>query len=256
MSRYEMIEDVALLDDVTLPERTRTYTPVGYTELIAMAEDALNLRDFDMTPNKIELAKDGQQMFGTWVVTPQDADDGTEGYQRVLGIRSSYDKSLPCGFVMGVRIMVCSNLQFSGQYKTTRRHTGNILEDLPWDVHKLVSNGLSGYSADIEFLESSKEVMLDRRLGGRPGVRVNDFIVRSMEKNVINSSQIGRVVSEFSSPSFEAFGDHAGSLYNLHNAFTHVIKRVNPMTLVPKTATLTQMVKDEWAEELADVHTN
>ena len=248
---YQLVEHIDMLDEVPLPEETATYKPVPYNDFIEYARDALRARGVVMNTNRLELARDGQQMFGTFEVYPMLTEDGESAvtgaepyrneaaYRRMLGLRTSYDKSLPNGIIMGAQLIVCSNLMFSGEFLVTRRHTKNVLNDLPSDVFRLVGRGLEGYSDVVGMLEWMKGEDVGHRQ------MLNDFVVRSMREGVINSGQILRVLKEFENPTFGIDG-RTNSVYNLHNAFTHVIKKVNPISIVPRISTLTEMCKQEW----------
>ena len=55
----------------------------------------------------------------------------TKSYRYVLGVRNSNNKRFPAGLVMGVAPFVCDNLMFCGEVEVSRRHTKNIMSDLP-----------------------------------------------------------------------------------------------------------------------------
>jgi len=211
--------------------------PVAYEDLIGWALKALNVNEFDTELKSVEFVRGGAQMFGTWTVTSPDITG--DDYSRVLGIRSSYDKTLPCGIVMGLQVMVCSNLMFSGDTKTVRRQTKGVYGDLPWEIHKMVERYLLSTHTDVEFMESLKEVEGRRH-------KVNDFVVESMKADVIPSSHIKRVLDEWKAPTYEAFAEHREDLYGLHNAYTHVLKKVNPTSIVQRNARLVEQMKKAW----------
>lgn len=48
-----------------------------------------------------------------------------------VGWRNSSNKQLPAALVVGSRVFVCDNLCFSGMLEMKRRHTKNIMDDLP-----------------------------------------------------------------------------------------------------------------------------
>src|SRR4051812_22884309 len=45
------------------------------------------------------------------------------GVTLAVGIRNSFDKSLPLGFVAGNRVFVCDNLAFRSDLSVKRKHT-------------------------------------------------------------------------------------------------------------------------------------
>lgn len=54
-----------------------------------------------------------------------------KSYRYVLGVRNSNNMRFPAGLVIGIAPFVCDNLLFSGEVTVARRHTKNILTDLP-----------------------------------------------------------------------------------------------------------------------------
>jgi len=247
MTRYDVITDSeelgSRLDEISLPNETASYKPVPYHDLINWATQALDMRGMDTQLEGVQLVKDGAQMFGTWTVKPKDTDEWGEEFRQVLGLRSSYDKTLPCGVVMGVQVMVCSNLMFSGNIKATHRHTKNVYDSLPWEIHKLVESYLDRFTSDVDFLNNLKTVELVEK-------ERNDFIVKAMEDDIITTSQVQRVVSECQAPSFPEFEEHRDTLYGLHNAFTHSFKRANPTTVVARNVKLNRMINNYWEPQL------
>lgn len=53
-----------------------------------------------------------------------------------VGWRNSMNKQLPVTITVGSRVFVCDNLCISGELYVKRRHTKNIMEDLPWMIAK------------------------------------------------------------------------------------------------------------------------
>ena len=63
-------------------------------------------------------------------------------YNTVIGLRNSHDKVISAGVACGSGVFVCDNLCFSGEVKLARKHTANILTDLPHLVRGIVENVL------------------------------------------------------------------------------------------------------------------
>ena len=58
-----------------------------------------------------------------------------------IGFRNSYNKSISAGFCAGSRVIVCSNLMFTGDIVRIRRHTRNILTDIDVIIKEIISYG-------------------------------------------------------------------------------------------------------------------
>ena len=116
------------LTHVPVPAGTSSYTPVPHETFLQAIHVQLPAFRLTCETEQLALARDGKQMFGVLSCT-----NGTEerGLRLAIGFRNSYDKSLSCGLVAGLRVVVCSNLCFSGEVEMRRRHTLNVLRDLP-----------------------------------------------------------------------------------------------------------------------------
>src|SRR5260221_7041599 len=97
---------------VSIPEPTDSYHPVPSSRFIE--EVALHIPRFGLRvqSEQFALAREGRQMFGvlTCVNGKPEAD-----YGLVIGVRSSYDRSLAVSMCSGSRCFVCDNLAFSGE---------------------------------------------------------------------------------------------------------------------------------------------
>jgi hypothetical protein len=52
-------------------------------------------------------------------------------YTYMLGLRNSHDKSLPIGIAFGSRVIVCDNLALSADHVIRRKHTIEVMRELP-----------------------------------------------------------------------------------------------------------------------------
>tara|TARA_Y100000310_G_C20587956_1_gene766441 strand:- start:992 stop:1315 length:324 start_codon:yes stop_codon:yes gene_type:complete len=92
---------------------------------------------------------------------------------------------------------------------------------------------------DVEWMNNLK--------GATPArTDVNDLVIDSMRQGVINSSHIKRVLDEWDAPTFDAFQPHRDDLFGLHNAFTHVMKKANPTSLIQRNSKLVGLFNEQW----------
>jgi hypothetical protein len=114
---------------VPVPEPTESYHPVPYSRFVEEVELHVPRFGLRIQSEQFALAREGAQMFGVLTCA-----NGTShhDYAPVLGLRSSYDRSLSVGLVGGaVRVFVCDNLAFSGEVTMHRKHTVHVFRDLP-----------------------------------------------------------------------------------------------------------------------------
>jgi hypothetical protein len=71
------------------------------------------------------LSQGGNRLFGSWTLERPIAP--VVGQRELLGFRHSLNKTISVGLCAGIKIMVCSNLQFSSdRFIEFRKHTGGL----------------------------------------------------------------------------------------------------------------------------------
>jgi len=219
------------LEGVVLPPTTKSYTPVGHNVLLDLAEDMLGDVGFRFGNSAHSLTHDGSRYFGLVQLL-----NGTEYEQHalVMGIRNSLDKRFPAGFSFGAVVFVCDNLSFTGENVIKRKHTPNIMRDLPDMIAEAVS---------------STKVMRDdqeRRFEQYQGFRLTDqqadhVIVNMLRAGVVNTSRVEKVVREWDEPSHDFGGRTA---WRLFNATTESLKGLNLHDMPTRTIGLQSLMDD------------
>jgi hypothetical protein len=121
--------DEAALAQIAVPAATATWCPIGHQFLVDQIMEVAAEQNVQITKKVFAVSEDGDKMFGVLDVSNLDNADGSVSF--AVGIRNSMDKTLPAGICFGARVFVCDNLAFSGEVVLGRRHTKNILKDLP-----------------------------------------------------------------------------------------------------------------------------
>ena len=119
--------DRAEIGQVVLPASTKTHQPIAHDYMADLIEDRLNDNGLKIVQSEFALGRNGADMFGIMEVGSARSDE----FATVIGFRNSHVKKLSAGLVLGKGVFVCDNLCFSGEVKFGRRHTANILDDLP-----------------------------------------------------------------------------------------------------------------------------
>src|SRR5580765_1975068 len=99
------------LSAVTTPIGTATHRPVPHAEMVEALVETLGFRHIGVVKEEFAVSKDGMKMFGVL-----DLDTGMPGCGFSIGIRNSHDKSMRLAMVVGVRVFVCENMAFSGEF--------------------------------------------------------------------------------------------------------------------------------------------
>lgn len=227
----------AALEGVVLPPATDTYQPIKHTWLLDRLANAL--ADMGITFGKQHhgLSHDGARYFGVIHLeglTKIEALNDQPLQMPMMGVRNSLDKRFGAQVCFGNQVMVCANLCFWGTYMIGRKHTPNIMEDLPEMIEKI----LVGIPAMNEQQNRRFDAYREARLGQSAA---NDMIVNMLRAGAVNPARIGKVVDEWDNPTFE-HGDR--TVWRMHNAATQALKGVNIHEMPQRTIALHQVCDD------------
>ena len=223
------------LEGVVLPPATESYQPIGHNVLLDMVEDQMGEIGFRFGAQHHGLSHDGARYFGIVELVNGASHDE---FVMLAGIRNSLDKRFGAGVVFGNQVLVCANLCFFGERKVGRKHTPNILRDLPELVAEAVSGTRALQHQQVQRIEHYQGIPLTQRDS-------DHFVMNLLRHKVISSSFIGKVVKEWDEPSF----DHGEkrTLWRMHNAVTETLKDTNIQDLPTRTIQL-QRIADQMSD--------
>jgi len=196
-----------------LPARTESYVPVGHGELVEMVKRELNGANLDIVQESYVLWRNGQRMFGLMQVNHPDHDSPEDAM--IVGIRNSFDKSLPAMITSGNQVFVCDNLVFNGEIVLGRKHTKNIFGDLA---------GLVKGAMDVLFKHWAVHAQRIEAYRNRDicDSEAHDLIARAFLGGAIAKTQVADVITQWSKPNHPEFKER--NLLALHSAFTETWK--------------------------------
>src|SRR2546425_1622127 len=94
------------------PQATDSWHPIPHISLVEQVERALTAQNMRIVAEAHGTSNNGDRYFGMLqVANCQNSAD----YAYILGLRNSQDKTFPAGLAVGSRVLVCSNLSFSGE---------------------------------------------------------------------------------------------------------------------------------------------
>jgi len=200
------------LSVVHTPEPTATWVPVSHLNLVQTVEHALLSTGLSIVNQVHSISQAGARYFGLTQV--RGVNDPVD-YSWVLGIRNSHDKRFPAGIVAGASVFVCDNLSFSGEVKLSRKHTTNLLRDLPQLAAGAVGKLMNVWHHQGDRIERYKSHRLTDKAA-------HDLVVRSVDVGACPNRLIPSVLQEWRYPSHEEF--RSRTAWSLFNAFTEVLK--------------------------------
>jgi DNA polymerase III delta prime subunit len=105
---------------------------------VDQAFETLSFRHIAVVNEEYAASNDGMKMFGVL-----DLETQMEGCRFSIGIRNSHDKSLRLGLTAGLRVFVCSNMAFSGDFTPVlAKHSKsfNLIDTLAVGVDRIQRN--------------------------------------------------------------------------------------------------------------------
>jgi hypothetical protein len=214
------------LKEIPVPEGTQTHQPVSHYEIVEVLEEALSFRYLKIVRDEYAVSPDGMKMFGV-----MDLNAEFDGGRFSIGLRNSNDKSMRLALTAGVRVMVCDNMAFSGDFTPLLQKHSRKLE-LRDSISIAVDRIHRGFEPLKEKIASMREqtlsdeevkliiyqAFLDRKIKGIP-------------------RHLMPVVHEhYFHPQHEAFIPR--NLWSLSNAFTSGFKKLAPVKQFEVTARL------------------
>jgi len=159
---------------------------------------------------------------------------GTSG--TVVGLRNSHDKSFPAGICAGNAPFVCSNLVFHNEIVFGRRHTTNLLRDLPQIISRAIGAlGDMWTKHETRVTKYAETPLTDDEAG--------NLILRSYRAGAIGKTMIADVLDQWEKPAHEEFAPR--NLWSLHNSFTEVYK--GNLIALPKRSQALHSIFDPFA---------
>jgi len=126
------------LAQIPVPQATATHRPVPHHTIVEALAETLSFRHICVVNEEYAVSADGMRMFGVL-----DLETQMEGCRFSIGIRNSHDKSLRLGLTAGLRVFVCSNMAFSGDFTPVlAKHSKsfNLIDTLAVGVDRIQRN--------------------------------------------------------------------------------------------------------------------
>ena len=229
-------------DEVTsirTPRATTTWTPIPHRDLIATVENTLKTHHLNIGARAHSLSHEGARYFGLMEIR---ANESSDDYCWVLGLRNSHDKTFPAGIVAGASVFVCDNLSFSGEVKFARKHTRYIVRDLPQLVSRSIGLLLSKWHDQDKRINAYKDNSIQDQ-------EAHDLVIRACDAGVCSNRYIPAVLREWREPRHDVFEER--NVWSLFNAFTEALKEGNLAELPKRTEALHGLLDNQVGLALA-----
>ena len=208
------------------PPETRSHVPLPHTEYLDMVYGtlarnnwAITVRVFRLDAGKLlvgeqDIKYDSARLFGVLQIQREDVAIGDD-YQLAIGIRNSHDKSMSAGIVAGLVVMVCSNLDFMGDFSTRHKHSTNVRHVLPQRLADLAGEIDVAHTDHKKLISSYKATQLEDNV-------VHDLLVRLVDEGAFSWSLSHKILKEYRNPRHQEF--EQSTLWGFNNATTEILK--------------------------------
>ena len=228
-----------------VPDRTETYCPIPHDALIRTVEDTLGDLNMEVVESAHGLSHEGKRYFGMMEVQSKQIPFGVDSpdYNTVIGLRNSHDKIISAGAACGSGVFVCDNLCFRGEVKLARKHTPNILNELPLLVRQMIENVL-GVQAPLmdKRIDTYRETELT-------DVEAHDTMIRAVKAGALIPNRLKTAITEWDTPRHAEFTDGKTG-WRLFNSFTEAMKGSSPHQLIDRTMKIHDVMDDACSLEL------
>jgi hypothetical protein len=210
---------------IPVPDTTRTFKPIPHYEVVDALVEAMSFRYIGVVRDEYAVSPDGMRMFGVL-----DLETSFNGCRFAIGIRNSNDKSLRFALTSGIRVFVCDNLSFQGEFTPVlAKHSKNfsIVDSLAIGVDRIQRN--------FEPLRQQVETWRTRQISDdhaklviyRAFIESELSVPRSLARDVHRN---------YFEPNHQEFAPR--TMWSLSNAFTSALKSLDPIPYFQATAKL------------------
>jgi hypothetical protein len=188
--------------------------------------ETLSFRHIGVVNEEYAVSAEGMKMFGVL-----DLETQMEACCRfAIGIRNSHDKSLRLGLCCGVRVFVCWNMAFSGDFRPVlAKHTKsfNLVDTLSVGVDRIQRN--------FEPMQRQVETWRQTQITDE---RAKLILYAAFVEGKLDApkSLLADAHRLYFQPEYREFG--ARTMWSLSNAFTSAFKKLDPIPQFKATAKL------------------
>jgi hypothetical protein len=225
----------AELATLPTPPATETHIPIAHAAVVNTLVETLSHRHIGVVDEEFAVSIDGMEMFGVL-----DLEAGFEGCRFAIGIRNANNKRFRLACTVGLRIFVCYNLAFRGDYTPVlAKHSKHFsLEDA-------LSIGVDRMQRNFDPMRQQVERWRAQQLSGEAArlTIYRAFIEGELE---VPKHLARKVHDLYFNPQHEEFAPR--TMWSLSNAFTSSFKELDPIPQFKATAKLGEFLESQFSQ--------
>lgn len=215
-------EELAL---VPTPAGTDTHKPIPHIQVVNSLIEGLDFRHINVTHEEYAVDTTGAKLWGILTLNA-----GIDGANFAIGLRNSHDRSMRLSMVVGLRVIVCYNGMFRGDFEpVAAKHSKNF------NLQDAIAVGIDRMQRGFEPMRT----IVDRWRGSQITDATAKLIVYQafIEDDLDAPKHLARVVHRhYFEPGYEEFRPR--TMWSLTNAFTSAFKELDPIPAYKATAKL------------------
>lgn len=215
----------AELANLPMPPATATHIPIQHAAVVESLVETLSHRQIGVVGEEFAVSSDAMEMFGVL-----DLETSFEGCRFAIGIRNANNKRFRLACTVGLRVFVCHNLAFRGDYTPVlAKHSKRFsLEDA-------LSIGVDRMQRNFDPMRQQVERWRAQQLSAEAAKLT---IYRAfIEGDLDVPKHLSRRVHElYFNPQHQEFEPR--TTWSLSNAFTSAFKELDPIPRFKATAKL------------------
>ncbi len=225
----------AELAKLPTPPATETHIPIRHAAVVETLVETLSHRHIGVVGEEFAVSSDAMEMFGVL-----DLEAGFEGCRFAIGIRNANNKRFRLACTVGLRVFVCYNLAFRGDYTPVlAKHSKHFsLEDaLSIGVDRMQRN----FDPMRQQVGRWRLQQLSEEMARLTIYRA--FIEGELE---VPKHLARRVHDLYFNPQHEEFAPR--TIWSLSNAFTSAFKELDPIPQFKATAKLGEFLETRFSQ--------
>jgi len=215
---------------VPTPLATDTHRPIPHHEIVTALVETLGFRHIGVVRDEYAVSPDGMKMFGVL-----DLETEMHGCRFSIGVRNSHDKSMRLAMTCGYRVLVCSNMAFSGDFTPVlAKHSKSfsLLDSISVGIDRMQRN-FEPMRKQVETWRRSELTTVAAKM-----IIYEAFIESELE---VPKHLARNVHDHYFNPQYDEF--KARTIWSLSNAFTSAFKELDPIPQFRATAKLAGFIE-------------
>ena len=207
----------------TPPAMGRFHKPYSFADYVNNVEESLDRAGLTIVDQEYEVTPDAMSLFGAMEVVPRALEGelipADSDYRLLVGVRGSHNQRIPRGLVLGSRVMVCSNLCFSGNIgQFNSKQTTNLVKRLPRLIAEVVGQIPELAQAQDDKFAAYKDYQFSNPRAG------DAALVEIFRQGGLSAAQLGKAIREYDQPTYKEHAEFGKSAWLAMNAVTEALK--------------------------------